>query len=139
MKTSIRKASAYIFSILMICAAILHAYWAIGGSWFVHEASGGAIEPGAPLSLELRLMTWAMIALMIIAALLAMGRVNIIRVKIPQWLFSVSCWVMTVCMFLGAVLNFSISRFWDRFVFGPIFLLLFVLIFIVALPERRAA
>ena len=130
-----RRVCAYAFASMMVCAALLHAYWALGGAWFLHEASGGEIEPGAPLSFGMRIATWGLVAAMGLASLLALGRVELIARKIPQWFYALSCWVTAVCMFLGALLNFSIPRPWDRFVFAPIFVLLGVLISIVAWPQ----
>jgi hypothetical protein len=134
-----RRASAYAFSTLILLAAILHAYWALGGTWFLHQASGGTLAAGAPLSATVRLITWTFVAAMVAAALLTLGRVGIIWRSIPPRFFGVSVWVMTVCMLLGAALNFSIPRFWDRFVFGPIFLVLFLLTLVIALPDRRCS
>lgn len=137
MNNNIRKISAYIFTILILLAAILHAYWALGGSWFLYEASGGEIEPNASLPYTMRLITWALIVVMIAGVLLVLGRVKVIWPKVSQKVYALSCWIITVCMFLGALLNFSIPRFWDRFVFGPIFLILFILCVIIALPEKN--
>jgi hypothetical protein len=136
MKTNIRKASAYTFTILILLVVILHAYWALGGSWFLHEASGGEIASNASLPYTMRLVTWALIMTMVVGVLLVLGRAKIIWPKVSPKLYAIPCWTITVCMFLGALLNFAIPRFWDRFVFGPIFLILFILCIIIALPGK---
>ena len=134
MKAVVRRVSAYIFCCLMAGAALLHVYWVLGGAWFLPQASGGALEAGVPLSLGARLGTLALIVAMIGATLLALGRVGQIGRNIPQRSYSVGCWVVAGCLTLGAALNFSVPRFWDRFVFGPIFLTLAVAMLVVAWP-----
>jgi cell shape-determining protein MreD len=74
---------------------------------------------------------------LIAGALPVLGRVKIIWPKVSQRVYAIACWTITVCMFLGALLNFAIPRFWDRFVFGPIFLILFLLSIIISLPEKE--
>lgn len=136
MDLDIQKLSAYFFALLVSLAALLHLYWVLGGTWFLYEASGGAIEPGATFSPLLKLIGWAMIAGLLLAAVLALGRAGIILQNWPQWIFLVSSWGMAALMLLGAVFNFIIPRFLDRFVFGPIFLLLAILLIIIALPGK---
>ena len=139
MKSDIKTASALSFAAIILLAALLHMYWALGGSWFLFEASGGAIEPGSTLGSTTRLATWGLIVGMVAAAFLVLGRVKLLGKKVPQWFYGLSCWVMAVCMLFGAILNFSIDRVWDRFVFGPIFLLLFLLLVTVAVPDKGAS
>ena len=137
MRNNIQKASAIIFTILISLAAILHAYWALGGSWYLNETSGGKYEPGASLPLSARIGTWGLTILMILAALLVLGRVKLIWQKIPQWFYAISCWIITVCMFLGVLKTFPASYFWNRFGFGHIWIILFILTLIIALPEKK--
>jgi hypothetical protein len=137
MRNNIRKASAIIFTILIGMAAILHAYWAFGGSWFLNETSGGKYEPGTSLPLSVRMGTCSLSILMILAALLALGRVKLIWQKIQQWFYALSCWIMTVCMFLGALKTFPALSFWNRFGFVHIWIILFILTLIIALPEKK--
>jgi hypothetical protein len=137
MRNNLRKASAFIFMILIGLAAILHAYWALGGFWFLNVPSGGKYEPGTSLPLNVRLGTGGLTLLMILSALLALGRVRLIWQKIPQWFYALSCWIMAVCMFLGTLKTFSASSFWNRFGFVHIWIILFILTLIIALPEKK--
>jgi hypothetical protein len=137
MRNNIRKASAIIFTILIGLAAILHAYWALGGCWFLSETIGGKYEPGTSLSLHARIGTCGLSILMIMAALLTLGRVKLIWQKIQQWFYALSCWIMAVCMFLGVLKTFPASGFWNRFGFVHIWIILFILTLIIALPEKK--
>ena len=126
MSNTIRKLSAFIFTGLIGLAAILHAYWALGGSWFLNETSGGKYEPGTSLPLNVRLGTLGLTILMILAALLVLGRIKLIWQKIPQWFYALGCWILTVCMFLGILKTFPASCFWSCFGFVHIWIVLFI-------------
>ncbi len=75
--------------------------------------------------------------MMVLAALIALGRVGMIWRKIPQWFYAVSCWVMTACMFLGAMKNAPAEAFWNRYVFLPIWITLFILTLVLAWPMKK--
>ncbi|MCP4896313.1 MAG: DUF3995 domain-containing protein [bacterium] len=138
MEFTARHKSAFGYTLIIGVAALLHAYWALGGTWFIHQASGGGRDPGVALSDSAQMGTWGLVAAMVFSAILALGRVKLVLRWVPQWFYALSCSVMAVCMLLGSALNLSVSdTVWERWVFGPLFLLLFLLVFVIALPERR--
>jgi hypothetical protein len=142
MPIKIRQYSAVIFAILMVAAALLHVYWALGGTCFLAQASGGFKTPyaaGQSLPPDVRLSTWGLVFAMLSAMLLVLGRAGFLLRRIPQWLYSLGCWGVTIVMLFGSINGFITPQFWNRYVFGPIFLLLFVLSLIVALPGKLRA
>jgi hypothetical protein len=82
-------------------------------------------------------LIWPFVAGMLLAAFFALGRIGAVAEGWPQWIFTVGLWGFTVVMALGAVFNALIPRFWDRWVFAPIFLVLACCGLVLALPERR--
>lgn len=131
------KIAALIYTtILFFGGILLHSYWAFGGNWFLAETTG--TKHASPLTQEARIGTWIMVAFMVLACVLALGRAKIILTGIPQWIFATSCWIMVFCMLLGCYRNFSsLTYMWSMLVFGPIFLTLFISVFILALPTRQ--
>jgi len=67
------------------------------------------------------------------------ARVGVIIRFLPAWLSASVLWIFTSFMFLGAIFNFLIPQFWDRWVFSPIFFVLAILGFIISLPQKEAA
>jgi hypothetical protein len=99
----------------MMASAVLHAYWALGGTWFLATALNMDVER---IPRNLVFLTWIFVFAMIGLAILALVRVGILRIRLPQWPFAVVLWIVTVLMFGGAVFNALIPRFWDRWVFA---------------------
>jgi hypothetical protein len=128
-----RRAAAFLLAGLMTAFALLHAYWALGGGWFIGTALNMDVER---LPSNLVAITWIFVAGMVLVALTALYRVGLLGSKLPAWLPVTLLWGVTVAMFAGAVFDASIPRFWDRWVFAPIFLLLAILALILAWPEK---
>jgi hypothetical protein len=135
MRNNIRKISAVLYAILISLFGILHVSWAFGGSLLLSEQRGGPWKYSLPMNIEL--LTWIGISLMLLAALLALGRVKMIGKRIPEWFYALSCWCITACMLLGAIINILGHSFRTRFVWGPFWLVLFVSALIIALPEKK--
>jgi hypothetical protein len=135
MKNNIRNTSALIYAVLISLFGILHVSWVFGGSLFLSKQRGGPWKNSLPVNIEL--LTWIGISLMFLAAILALGRVKLIWKRIPQWFYAISCWVITTCMFLGAIINFIGPSFRAHFVWGPFWFILFILMLTIALPEKK--
>jgi hypothetical protein len=131
---ALRRPAAIILAIAMLASAMLHLYWVMGGTWFLATALNMEVEQ---LPDNLVALTWILALGMVAAALIAVCRARLIKTRLPQWLFAAALWVFAFLMFAGAVFNALIPRFWDRWVFAPIFLLLAILSLIVALPARE--
>jgi Protein of unknown function (DUF3995) len=133
--SGVRVAASLLWRALVAVAG-LHAYWALGGTWVLHEASGGAYSEATT---SLRIQS-ALIAILLVAACL------VVRVRAGLWQASVSSrvvgvamWVLTGALGLTAVANFAAATNWERFASGPFVLVLALLSLVVtgAGGERR--
>ena len=129
-----RTTAAIFIAVVMFGSAILHLYWVLGGEWFLATAAG---EVSYKMSTQLKVLTWVIVPLMLLAIYLALGRIGVCKIIIPQKFYAFSLWVFTACMFGGVVLNVLTPRFWDRYVFASIFLMLAISGLILALPYAR--
>ena len=137
MRREKKRPAAFLFAVILIGGAALHAYWALGGTRFLSTAAG--LEAGTEFQMTplIIAVTWLFVAGMLLAVVLALGRVGLIGRRIPQKIYAIGLWGVTICAAGGALMNFLTPRAWDRFLFGPIFLLLFVLSLILALPQEE--
>ena len=120
----------------MILSAILHVYWALGGTWFLEIGLNMKLEDIPPIIFTI---IWLFVVAMLTAAVFALARVGLIFRFIPAWLNVIVLWGFTGSMLLGAIFNFLIPRFWDRWVFAPIFFTLAILGLIISLPQKETA
>lgn len=79
-----------------------------------------------PFSILIRPATGVLIFAMNVAAILAFGRDGI---------FIISCWRITICMFLRALINASVPRFGGQYELSPTVGFLFILMLMISLPE----
>ena len=113
----------------LVAVAGLHAYWALGGTWAVREASGGA---SSEATTSLRIQS-AVIALLLVAACLVVrARAALWQTPVSDRVIGVAMWVLTAVLGLAAVANFAAATTWGRFAIGPFVLVLALLSLIVA-------
>ena len=134
MTTDLRKPAGYTLAVLLMAAAMLHAYWALGGTWFLVTALNMEVTELPPVLLW---MTWGLVVALLVGTLLALLRAEIVALPIPSWIVATCLWIFTALALLGAVFNALIPRFWDRWVFAPIFVVLAILGLILAVPKRE--
>ena len=134
MKTDLKKIAGYVLSIIILGIALLHAYWVLEGTWFLETALNTPLED---ISKETMWITWFFVAGMIIAIFIALGRAEIYLVSfIPLWIYRLGIWGFTIIMLMGAIFNFLIPRFWDRWVFAPIFWVIAILSFVLNIQKK---
>lgn len=132
-----RRVCGVAFAILMFFFAVLHLYWALGGTWGLAVASDGLSSGGDPLSSGMRLVMWGFALVLPAAAVLALMRVGAIRDVFPNRLTPVACWGIAL-----VVLGVTIGAFsgdadlWGLPLRGPVCLLAFILTLVIALPGR---
>ena len=102
---------------------------ALGVAWG-HAAWGGTHDV---LPQALRIGSAASAAALIVAALIVLGRAGYWGAAVPFGVFHWGAWVLVVAMALSALANFASSSSWERFVMGPVALLLALLCLFVAL------
>ena len=82
---------------------------------------------------ELRIASAAAAVVLIVAALVVLGRAGYWGATVPFGVFRWGAWVLVGAMTLSALANFASSSGWERFLGGPVALLLALLCLIVAL------
>jgi hypothetical protein len=68
----------------------------------------------------------------VVAALIVLGRAGYEIAPLPQGFTRWGTWVLVVLLPLGALMNFASPSNWERFLWGPVALVLALLCFIVA-------
>ena len=93
-------------------------------------AWGGA---QAELSPKLRVASGMAVVIWLFAVVIVLGRVGIQVVPLPEAVLTWGTWILVVILILGAILNFASSSAWERFLWGPLALLIALLALVVAL------
>jgi hypothetical protein len=106
---------------------------ALGSSWG-HAAWGGG---DGDLSLGLRLASALSAVVLATAALVVLGRAGLWASAVPFGVFRWGTWALVAAMTLSALANFASSSTWERFLMGPIALLLALLGLVVTRGGRR--
>ena len=132
MTATVKKACAVLLALLLAASAALHIYWAIGGSAFLATALNMDVDR---LPSDLVWFTWVLIAGMALYVWVALARVELAPTVFNQWVHAALLWFFVGSALLGAGLNALGSRFLDRWIFAPIFLILAALATLLALPE----
>ena len=109
---------------VLALVAVLHVYWAAGGTWALSEALGGQIDDS---SAALQLAA-AVIALLVVgAALVVLGRLGLWGERVRFAVFRWGAWTLTVVLLLVALGNFAAETSWERFAFAPLCVVLALL------------
>ena len=88
------------------------------------------------LPMRLRLASAFAVALWILAALVVLRRAGFDVSPFPSAFVRWGTWVLVGLLPLGAVMNFASSSRWERFLWGPVALILAGLCLVVALTGR---
>jgi hypothetical protein len=130
-----RRCAGWLLAIAMLGSAALHVYWVLGGTWFLATALNMDVVhlPG-----ELVWITWLFVAAMLLTAAMSLARIGVLPSPRPRWLVPAGLWCLAGVMLVGAIFNASLPRFWDRWVFAPIFFVLAVLAFVIARSDPPA-
>ena len=127
-RSGVRVAASLLWRSLVAVAG-LHAYWALGGTWAVQEASGGAYSEATT---SLRIQSAVIATLLVAACLVVRARAGLWQPPVSERVIGVAMWVLTAVLGLTAVANIAAASNWERFVIGPFVLVLALLSLIVA-------
>jgi hypothetical protein len=126
---SAARTAAAVAATGFILVAGFQVFLALGASWG-RAAWGGTHDVLPP---GLRIASAASAVVLIVAALVVLGRAGYWGATVPFGIFRWGAWVLVGAMTLSALGNFASSSDWERFLMGPVALLLALLCFIVAL------
>ena len=137
MSWSLARIAALAAATGFVGVAILQLSLALGAPWG-HTAWGGT---HAQLPTRLRIGSALSAALLLAAACIVLGRVGHGASGVPVGVFRWGTWALVGAMTLSALGNFASSSRWERFLMGPLALLLAVLCLLVALdgPDAGAS
>ena len=138
------KTLSILLAIVFAAIALLHFYWALGGS----AASMAAIPTvGGKQAFTPSAFATVMVALAFVAAMLvALGQVGFLGEMVPHWIFRTGLFVISVMFLLRAIGEFRLVGFFktftgtpfatmDTWVYSPLCLAIAVIAFIVALKD----
>jgi hypothetical protein len=138
------KTLGILLAIIFAAIALLHIYWALGGS-----ASGMAAIPtvGGKQAFTPSAFATAMVAAaFIMAALVVLGQTGFLGEFIPHWLFRAGTFGISLIFLLRAVGEFRLVGFfktltgtpfayWDTWLYSPLCLVIAVTAFVIALKK----
>lgn len=113
----------------LVLVAGLQLYWALGGTWAVHAASGGAYSD---VTTGLRVQSAVMAGVLVLACLVVRARAGLWRVPVSDRVVRAAMWALTAALALAAAVNFGAATNWERFGIGPFVLVLALLALVVA-------
>jgi hypothetical protein len=118
-----------------IVAAVLAAmsgmqlHWALGGSWGLSEVSGGQWEE---LSRNAAIGSAVLAVALFLGGLAVLGHAGFWGDRVPFRYFHRTTALLTVALAIAGLANVVSSTAWERYLFGPVGLVLAVLAFGVA-------
>ena len=127
--TDVARPAAAVAAIIFVVVACFQVFWALGGSWGLSAAWGGA---HTELSAGLRGASTLTAILLVVGVVVVIGRAGYWSFGIPFSVFRWGTWVFVAVFALSTLANFASSSNWERFLNGPIALLLTILCLIVA-------
>ncbi len=120
------RIAAVVAAVGFVVVAGYQAFFAFGLEF------GGAAWGGAGLTTALRLASAVSAMLLVVAALLVLGRAGYWGPRVPSGIFRWGTWVLVIGMILSAFANFASSTAGERYFLGPTALLLALLCLVVA-------
>lgn len=84
------------------------------------------------LPARLRIASGVATVVWVLAIIIVLGRVGIEVVPLPFAIFRWGTWVLVGLLVVGALMNFASRSRWERFIWGPVALVLAVLCFLIA-------
>src|SRR5882757_1294258 len=94
---------------VLICVALLHVYWALGGR-FAHD-DAIPVKDGRPLLRPRPPLTLLVALLLAVAALLLLGGGGVLSLPLPAGWEAIACWVVALIFAARAVGDFRYVGF----------------------------
>jgi hypothetical protein len=129
------RAAALAASVGFLAIAAFQAALAIGAP--LGRAAWGGAQTDLPVGLQIA--SGVAIVVWLFAAAIVLGRVGIEIVPLPATLLRWGVRVLVVILAIGALMNFASQSPWERFLWGPVGVILTVLTLAIAYSERSHA
>ena len=122
------RAAALAASVGFLAIAAFQAALALGAP--LGRAAWGGTQTDLPVGLQIA--SGVAIAVWLFAAAIVLGRVGIEIVPLPSNVLRRGVWVLVVILAIGALMNFASPSPWERFLWGPVGVILSVLTLSIA-------
>ena len=135
----VRPRVAVVLAVGLLVVTAFQAALTLGAP--LGAAAMGGTNPGQ-LPNTIRLVTGLSTVVWLFGALLVLARGGYALVPTPEAVTRAGAWVLVALLGVGAAMNFASSSPWERFGWGPLTLVLFILGVALArsgLPPGRAA
>ena len=129
------RTAAVAAAVGLLTIAVFQAALALGAP--LGRAAWGGIH--AQLPTGLRIASAVAFAVWALAALIVLGRAGFDVSPLPTGLLRWGTWILVCVLALGALLNFASSSNWERYLWGPIALILAGLCLLLALSTTTPA
>lgn len=123
------RVSAAIVAAGLAAMSGMQLFWALGGTWALNEASG--IESN-DLSTAAAIASAVLAVALLVAGLAVLGHAGYWGDRVPFRYFHRGTWLAAVALAFGGLLNLFGASAWERFLFGPLALVLAALAIVVA-------
>ncbi len=136
-----------LLAIIFAAIALLHIYWALGGSTSDMAAipTVGGKQAFAPSAFATAMVA----AAFVMAMLVVLGQIGFLGEFIPHWIFRVGTFGISVIFLLRAIGEFRLVGFfktltgtpfayWDTWLYSPLCLGIAIIAFIVAFKEGKS-
>ena len=122
------RGAAVAATVGFLVIAIFQAALALGAP--LGRAAWGGTRTHLPTGL--RVASAAAVFFWLFAALIVLGRTEFQVSPIPDTIARWGTWILVGVLLVGALMNFASSSRWERFLWGPLALVLAVLCFVLA-------
>ena len=108
-----------------------HVYWMLGGTWGLHRSVGGRIEGSTTTGI--RVLAAVVVLLLVAAVLVVLARVGFWQQAfVSDRVIRFLAWALAAVFLVETVANFTWSREYEWWLYGPVSLLLGLLALVVA-------
>ena len=111
-----------------------HVYWMLGGTWGLHRTVAGSnvVEEGAT-STGIRVVAAMVVVLLVAAVLVVLSRVGLWQQAfVSDRVIRILAWALAAVFLVEALANFTYSREYEWWLYGPVSLVLAMLSLVVA-------
>jgi hypothetical protein len=123
------EAAAVTAAVGFLALAAFQVALALGAPWG-RAAWGGAHEGRLPT--RLRISSAVAAAFWVLASIVILGRAGFEVVSLPPGLVRWGTWALVVLLPIGGVMNLASRSRWERFLWGPVAVILAALCLVVA-------
>jgi hypothetical protein len=128
------RPAAILAAVLLLITAAFQVWWALGGSWGLGGAWGGEYTV---LPDSLRLSSGISAIVLVFAVVIVLERAGYGLLNLRHEVLRRGIWVVVAVNGVSALANFASSSDWERYMNGPVALIVAILCLAVARSDMR--